>query len=204
MRKILSPDLFPKLDAKRPVRAAMALDRDYRREPRAPRAVEVAPHLTAVEAVWSRNCIESLFLVEPETLAAWLAPYVSTDAAALRGLVARAIEEADRDRSLEDAAYEGRYPFHRRPDKSDRMLSEKAANKATREEIGKDPSVWQPGKKRASFILTRVRDALPKADKRNVRGSLADIITGAATKAAADPTVLVPAEIRSFLDLLVA
>jgi predicted ATPase len=38
-------------------------------------------------------------------------------------LVGQAIDAANHDRGLEDAAYEGRYPFHRRPDPQDRIAS---------------------------------------------------------------------------------
>jgi predicted ATPase len=203
MRKILSPDLFPKIDAQRPVRAAMALDRDFLREPKQPQTTDFAPHFTAVEAVWSRHCIESLFLTDPACLGGWLEPYVGIDAAGLHDLVRQAIAAANHDSGLEDAAYEGRYPFHRRPDAQDRIASEKSAGKATREEIRAEPATWQPGKKRAAFILERIRATLPKEDRQRLRGSLTDLLVGASTNASADATVLVPAEIRGFLDLLV-
>jgi predicted ATPase len=203
LRKVLTPELFPRIDARRPVRAAMALDRDYVREPKLAVATEVAPHFKAIEAIWSRHCIESLFL-EPPRLTGWLLPYVATDPAALQRIVAQAIDAADADRALEDAAYEGRYPFHRRPDAQDRIATEKAAGKATRDEIRAQPATWQPGKKRAAFILERVRAGLPKEDRRKLRGSLVDLMAGAAASSTGDPTVLVPEEIRIFLDLLVA
>ncbi|WP_437633876.1 ATP-dependent nuclease [Sorangium sp. So ce854] len=203
LRKVLTPELFPKIDAQHPVRAALALDRDYTREPKPAQATDLAPHFKLIEAIWSRNCIESLFL-EPPCLAAWLASYVGLDPAALQQLVAHAIEDANADRTLEDVAYEGRYPFHRRPDAHERIATEKNANKVTRGEIRGDPATWQPGKRRAAFILERVRAALPKDERRRLRGNLVDVIAGAAASSTADPTVLVPAEIRAFLDLLVA
>jgi hypothetical protein len=202
LRKVLTPELFPRIDARRPVRAAVALDRDYVREPKPAQAVDVAPHLKAIEAVWSRHCIESLFL-EPACLVAWLGPYVGTDPATLQRIIVQAIDAANADRALGETAEDERYPIHRRPDEQDRMATEKAARKAARDEIRADPATWQPGKRRAGFILERVRAALPKEDRRRLRGSLTDLIAGAAASSTGDPTVLVPAEVRAFLDLLV-
>jgi hypothetical protein len=159
--------------------------------------------LKAIETVWSRHCIESLFL-EPACLVAWLGPYVGTDPATLQRIIAQAINAANADRALGETAEDEHYPIHRRPDEQDRMATEKAARKAARDELRADPATWQPGKKRAGFILERVRAALPKEDRRRLRGSLTDLIAGVAASSTGDPTVLVPAEIRAFLDLLVA
>ncbi|HSO00167.1 MAG TPA: AAA family ATPase [Candidatus Nanopelagicales bacterium] len=203
LQKVLTPGLFPKIDADQPVRAAMALDRDYVRDPKPAQLTQVAPHFDAIEVVWSRHCIESLFL-DRACLAAWLAPYVKTDAQKLQQLIEDAITAANAERALEDAAYEGRYRFHRRPDAQGRMATEQIAGKATRDEVRADPATWQPGKRRAAFVLERVRAGLPPEDRRNLRGGLPDLLAGAAGVVTADPTVLVPREVRAFLDLLVA
>ena len=124
LQKILTPALFPKINARHPVRAAMALDRDFVREQKPAEIKDMAPHLKAIEVVWSRHCIESLFL-EPACLLAWLSSYLPTDGAVPQ-VIEQAIEAANADTALKDAAYEGRYPFHRRPDaENHRMATER-------------------------------------------------------------------------------
>ena len=203
LEKILTPSLFPSVDARRPVRAAVALDRDFSRDAKAAQVRSVAPHFQAINAVWSRHCIESLFL-DPLCLVAWLEPHVGLPAAELRPFVEKAVQVADRDQGLEDTAFDGRYAVHRRSDGEGKMATEKRARDVTREEVRANPATWQPGKKRASFILARVREALPKEARKGLRGSLIDILVATAPDAAGDVTVLVPGEVRAFLDLMVA
>jgi energy-coupling factor transporter ATP-binding protein EcfA2 len=201
--RLLTPSLFPKVDARRPVRAAVALDRDFARPAKPPEAKDVAPHLQAIDVVWSRHCIESLFL-DPPCLSAWLEPQVGLPAAELRPLVENAVRAADQAKALEDAAFDGRYAVHRRPDAEGKMATEQRARELTRQEIRADPATWQPGKRRASFLLNHIREALPKAARQRLRGTIDDILMAHAAEAVGDATVLVPAEIRAFLDLMVA
>lgn len=201
--KLLTPSLFPKIDARRPVRAAVALDRDFSREVKQPELRNLAPHFQGIEAIWSRHCIESLFL-DPPCLAAWLEPLVGLPAADLRPIVELAVRAANGARELDDAAFDGRYAVHRRPDRDGKMSSEKLARERTRQEVRAEPATWQPGKKRASFVLASVREALEGGARKRLRGSLVDILMATAPDVTGDATVLVPGEIRAFLDLMVA
>jgi hypothetical protein len=204
LEKILTPSLFPKVDAQRPVRAAVALDRDFSRDAKPAQVRDVAPHFQAIDAVWSRHCIESLFL-DPPCLVAWLEPMVGLPAADLRPIVEHAVQAADGAQELDDAAVDGRLAFHRRSDpKSKMMPAEPLARKRARQEVRAEPATWQPGKKRASFILAHVREALEGEARKRLRGGLIEILEASEAGATGDATVLVPAEIRAFLDLMVA
>ncbi|EYF07033.1 Hypothetical protein CAP_1292 [Chondromyces apiculatus DSM 436] len=69
-------------------------------------------------------------------------------------------------------------------------LPEPEARKRTLEEIRKAPETWHRGKKRAAFILDKVRSGLPKEARRAVRGSLIDLIVDAARNSVGDPVKL--------------
>ncbi len=84
------------------------------------------------------------------------------------------------------------------------MATETTARTLTRDEIRAAPATWQPGKRRASVILARLREGLPKDARKRLRGGLIDILEASTAGATGDPTVLVPGEIRAFLDLMVA
>ena len=201
--KILTPSLFPRVDAQHPVRAAVALDRDFSRDAKPPEVKSVAPHFQAIDAIWSRHCIESLFL-DPPCLVAWLEPTMGVPAVQLQPIVEDAVRAADQAKDLEDAAFDGRYATHRRPDREGKMATERHAMERTRQEVRAAPATWQPGKKRASFILTRVREAVDAGARKRLRGSLVDILQAPAPGLSGDTTLLVPSEIRAFLDLMVA
>ena len=168
---------------------------------------ENGKHLRIIDVTWSRYSIESLFL-EPATLGGWLLPHLDpyldpADGDALRSTIAEAVRAADQEESLIDDAVDGRLSFHRRPDANHKISDEKTALAAARADVRKDPAVWQHGKQRAKFVLTRVRESLGRA-AHPIRGGLTDLIRDAATDSLGDPTVVVPDEIRAFLDAMVA
>lgn len=203
LRKLLTPNLFSRISAADPVIAAVALDRDRTRMAKKVTVTENARHLRIIDVTWSRYSIESLFL-EPATLAGWLLPHLGqADGDALRSTIAEAVRAADQEESLIDDAVDGRLSFHRRPDANHKISDEKTALAAARADVRKDPAVWQHGKQRAKFVLTRVRESLGRA-AHPIRGGLTDLIRDAATDSLGDPTVLVPDEIRAFLDAMVA
>jgi predicted ATPase len=209
LKRVLTPTLFPRLGQGEPVRAALAHDRDYEQRSQ-PATVEVIDgNFEAITAVWSRNCIESLFL-DREVLVAWLGPTLRLDADRLRPLVQQAIAAANADRSLEDAAVDGLVPVLRRPSRSDEdpgakgtQTTERKALEQARAAARGEPAVWQPGKRRASVILGHIRAGLSKPHKSRLRGSIVDIIVNADANQLGDASVLIPAEVRDFLDLLV-
>jgi predicted ATPase len=206
LRKLLTPSMFARIDPADPVRAAVALDRDWVRTPRKASVTPVAQYLRIIDATWSRYSIESLFL-EPAILAGWLSPHLDRAGTAVEGTVlqaaiAEAIRAADRDEALNDEAIAGRMPFHRRPDAEHKINTERIALARAREEVRADPGAWQSGKPRAAFILAAVRKALGKPGHA-LRGGLTDLIANAPTDSLGDPTLLVPDEVRAFLDALV-
>lgn len=200
LAKLLQPAVVTTLDAKRAVRAAVALDRDWTREPRPVTRVQIAPHFESVETTWSKYSIESLFL-DPVILAAWIGAHVPPGTDVLTA-AQQAVAAANRDQELNDAAAVGRARVHKRPDRSGRSLVDAAANRKAREEVRADPATFQHGKSRAAAVLTHLRSALPPAIRRHVRGSLTDLVEGAAP-AKIHPDAI-PAEIRAFLDAITA
>jgi predicted ATPase len=199
LERVLTPSLFLNLDARRAVRAALVMDRDWTREPKKAQLLRARPHLYSIEAVWSRYSIESLFLETP-CLVEWLAPWLpGIDLLTLRKRVDEAIAEVNGDRALADQAADGRYPVHRRPDSAGKMMQEAAAMKVARAEVRAEPAVWQHGKTRASRLLQTLRTSLgPQGTK--LRGSLLDILSRTPTDQISDPRAAIPDEIRGFLD----
>ncbi len=200
LERVLTPKLFMTLDAKRAVRAALVLDRDWTREPKKAQLRRSLPHLYAIEAVWSRYSIESMFL-DASCLTEWIAPWLmGSDVLKLRKQIEETILEIDQDRDLEDQASDGRCAFHRRPDPATKkVLQERAAMKASRDEVRADPAVWHHGKTRASKLLNGLRKRLGP-DGHKLRGSLIDILSRTATDQISDPRTAIPEEIRVFLD----
>ena len=207
LRRLITPKLFSKVGPTEPVRAAVALDRDWVRISKKATTSSPASHLRIIEAVWSRYSIEALFL-EPPILAGWLQVHLerageTITAAELQQHIADAIRAADQDHKLEDQAIDGRLPFHRRPDSDNKMSTEKSALAKTRAEVRADPAAWHDGKRRAAFVMEAVRKALGKPGH-FLRGGLTDLIANAPTDRLSDPATLVPDEIRAFLDAVVA
>lgn len=200
LKAVLSPRLFPKLASAPRVQVALVLVRDFDREPKLEKRQQGG--IDVVECVWSRHSIESLFL-EPALLAGWLESLVGLPYDELRGHLERALAEADKDQALLDDAEDGRRRFHRRAVEGKALIEEKAV-KAAREDARSSPATWQPGKKRASYVLDKTRKALPGAKARALSGSLIDLIERAPVDKLGDPERLIPKEIRDLLDRLVA
>lgn len=200
LERVLTPKLFMNLDARRAVRAALVLDRDWTREPKKAQLKRNHPHLYAIEAVWSRHSIESLFL-DAACLSEWLAPWLTgVDVPKLRQQIEETLVELDGDRDLEDQASDGRYAFHRRADPETKKVSqERTAMKAARDEVRAEPAVWHHGKARASKLLDGLRRRLGP-DGHKLRGSLIDLISRTATDLISDPRAAIPDELRLFLD----
>jgi hypothetical protein len=201
LRLALSSKLFPKLKGD-PVRAALVLDRDYTRTPKVALRAEAGGAIGVVECVWSRHSIESLFLDAP-ILAGWLATASGADEGDLAHALVKAIARVDTDKDLEDRAVDGRTDFHRRPEQDHRMLDAKTAVKRAREEVRAAPETFHHGRDRSKRILSELRSLLLPDEKRKLRGSLLDLVTKADSNKLGDAQVLVPADIRKLLDLLV-
>jgi hypothetical protein len=200
LKAVLSPKLFSKLASAPRVQVALVLDRDFDREPK----LEKQPQgsIDVVECVWSRHLIESLFL-EPALLAGWFEGLVDLPSDELQGHLERALAEADKDQALLDAAEYGRHSFHSRANDGKALINREAA-KAAKQDARTSPAVWQPGKKQASFVLDKVRKALPGKIRSTLSGSLIDLIERAPTDRLGDPERLVPKEIRELLDLMIS
>lgn len=200
LEKLLSPNVFPiKIAASASVRAVLVQDRDASRTPRAPKLEKLKPHLEAIEVVWSRYSIESLFL-DPPCLLEWLRP-LGTEAE-LSTWLDQAIADANADVALNDAA-EDRLAAYLGSSDAHGSTNHRRARATARAEVRSAPEVWHPGKERAKRILASLRLQMPGDRQRLLRGGLDDVL------AATDPNLItgtspaVPTEIRDLLDAMV-
>lgn len=203
LEKLLSPNVFPvRIAASSPVRAVLIQDRDATRSPRAPKLEKLKPHLEAIEVVWSRYCVESLFL-DPACLIEWLRPLGLGTDAELTAWLDQALAEANADAALNDAAEDRRAAYLSRTD-ADGNMNPRTARTTARAEIRKAPEVWQSGKERAKRILASLRRHLPGDRQRLLRGGIDDVIDTTDPNLIAGTSPAVPVEIRELLDTMVA
>lgn len=208
---VLTPSLFPGLKVKETVRAVCVFDRDAHRTPGLRMLKPLTKgHFEAFELVWSRYSIESLFL-EPACLAAWLVQLLPSGSVAeevLRERVREGIALADKDSKLMDEAEILQLAAKLRPredllDGGKKQMTPSEALKAAKEEVHKQPEVWQRGKDRARFVLGHVRASLASKLQTHVSTRIDSLVETAGAERLGDPGVLIPKEIRELLDLMV-
>jgi predicted ATP-binding protein involved in virulence len=199
---VLSPQLFPDLDAREVVRAVCVMDRDAERAP----GFRVLPKLTrehfeARELVWSRYSIESLFLT-PALLAFWIEAALPEGAIGrdeIQDLITRAIAAADKDPELVDAAEVGLQLAKIRQE----HLRIDEALKAAKAAVRAEPGVYQRGRDRARRVLAGVRDALPSnALKNALPASIQGLLDVAVLDRIGDRAAAIPQEIRDLLEYM--
>ncbi len=200
---VLTPKVFPTLNDKALARAVCVLDRDSEREPGGRDLAKLSKaHFRAYERVWSRYCIESLFL-DPPCLVGWLRLHLPSEAvsdADLRSWAEEAARLADLDEQLKDGAEDGLRKTLLRPGAVKLQDAVDEARRRSRQE----PQVWQPGKLRAAFILRNVRGRLAPKFQNKVRGSVTDLVDLPADSVhLGDLQALVPQDIRELLEWLV-
>jgi hypothetical protein len=196
LAKTLTPKIFPSLQAGDKVSIIRVLDSDGQRPPEFSTS-SPAPHIEEMRVVWSHYSIESLFL-SPDCLAGWLAP--ALDAAVdigfdLRAAVEEALAAADKDDALREDAIVARARAYRQ----EAMPTDDANKKALRD-VRQTPGVYQHGRKRAAFVLKRLRDRLPANLQNRVRSTLPKVLEAAPVEKLGKLDTLVPEEIRKLLD----
>lgn len=206
LKKAIAP-LFPALQSGELVRIVRVLDRDLHRQPvSGPAATDPKAHVEELDVVWSRHSIESLF-IEPARLAAWIRPCLGSGPdvppeADLLGFVAEAITAADADADLRQEAVLQLAPLSLRGKSLAQAQTAQAFNDSLRDArkmVESAPEVWQRGHDRAHFVLTRVRERLPRSLQNRVYRDIERIIR-AYPGPALNASVLIPDEIRSLLD----
>ncbi|WP_437734950.1 AAA family ATPase [Sorangium sp. So ce1335] len=204
LKAVLTPSLFPTLDAREPVRAICVLDRDTERQGGFRQINELTRgHFEAYELVWPRYSIESMF-IEPARLAAWIAAVLMPGAVArdeLERYVSEAIKAANQDQKLLDDAEKNLQLAKIRIDQMKLADAIDAAKAQARAE----PEIWQKGRDRARVVLREVRERLTTNSLKNqLRGSITSLIDAASVDKLGDPEVLIPAEIGELLEHMVA
>lgn len=211
LEKLVSTRLF-KLDRDR-VRLVLVRDRDATRSPRPPALVVVPDGQETIDVVWSRNSIESLFLVGPVyPLRYWLKAYlgqaVSGGAqldADLDAILAAAHAAADADPDLMLDAYRLRVAALTSldvPIEGTRREAQREADAQARAEVRDDPATWQKGRDRARVVLGHVRRSLPPAIGGQLSVDLSSLIASCRHAPAANPAGI-PIEIIQLLDAMV-
>ena len=209
-KKALEP-IFKQLPVGEQVRVVRILDRDYGRPPKLEHQKDEKAHYEELDVVWSRHCIESLFL-DPECLTDWLDAALrdpkrpaELDRTAVLKLVQAAVAAADKDPDLnQDAAnkvlpnlVDGRTDHH--------IMKAISAAKTT---VESEPAIYQRGKDRAKFVLDHVRQALfadPQTKRlaNRVRRDIAQIVDDTPLRPnLLLPTALIPLEIKRVLNFM--
>lgn len=196
MERLVSSPLLPRLGREEALVLVAVNDRDYEREPG--RRMQSSKQVERVEQVWPRHSIESLFMEEnvlSSMLAALLGNATPSD---LVERVRNALDAADHDVDLLEAAEDELAEMYRRT----RQHSGKAAQQEARKVVRAHPEIWQRGKDRADFVLRRVRDSLPTELHNRIRASVPKLLNAIPREAL--PNIVLPAEIVEFLDFLAA
>lgn len=187
-------------------KVGVVLDRDYARD-RTP-GVTTGPDTSVTTTVWTRHSIESLF-IDIGILVTWIRAFVAPDIIIenLSGLVADAIDAADRDASLNNdaqnsiaaAAIADKIHGGERVTRNENRLMRDAMAEAARL-VEESPAVWQRGKDRASFVLRYIRERLPPAARGHFPTSLEVLIERADSDCIGEPARAVPGEVRALIE----
>jgi hypothetical protein len=206
LQRLVTPAVFPGLSDGRKLRIAVVRDRDAIRDPQ---IAVIASTGTAEEinVVWSRNSIESLFLI-PTVLAEWLTAFLGDPPLGeLPTLVDHAVEAANRNAELNADARRILIDADLRPStKIDHPTvadARKAAFRSAELELEQNPGVWQKGRDRARVILGAVRGELPATRRGSFPVDLARIITDAMPEKIRDPKLAIPEEVQALIELMV-
>lgn len=199
LARVIQPSIFPRLQASTRVRVGVVIDRDYEREPEEASHRPFGTNLDVVRVVWSRHSIESLF-VQRDPLVEGLVAALGLDESEALRFVSIALDAADRDRDLRDAATDGRKAFHRRRDDDGKSFTEDQAMKRARADVDAAPAVWHRGHDRERFVLSHVRGQLPANKRARLAGKVLKLLEAAGHERVS-PNRAVPDEVRRFLDV---
>lgn len=212
LAKLVSSRLF-KLDGDR-VRLVLVRDRDATRAPKGPQLQVDADGAETIDVVWSRNSIESLFLVSPGyPLRYWLkalwgamVPAGSEVDVELERLIAEAHAAADANQDLLLDAYRLRVAALTSldvPIDGTRRDANSEAHAQASAEIKNDPATWQKGRDRARVVLGELRKRLPPAIGGQLSVDLSSVVAACRYAPTATPAGI-PIEIIQLLDAMVA
>ncbi len=109
-----------------------------------------------------------------------------------------ALVAADKDDELNDDAGSKLAAHIARTEK----LALETAFKEALKRVRKEPGTWQNGKKRAVYVLSRVREKLPRRLQNKVLKSIEMLVAKGTSAQLGDPAVLIPQEIRTLLDYM--
>jgi hypothetical protein len=212
LKRALLP-VFQQLPQSELIRVVRILDRDYSRLPKLEAQRDNAAHYEELEVIWSRHSIESLFL-EPECLADWLDAALKVperpaalDRGALLLLAKKAIEAADSDPELHQAAVEQLAP-RLVQGRTNQDITE--AIQEAHQKVKNEPAIYQRGHDRDHFVLGHIRQALlsdPQTKRlaNRVRRDVAQLVSESLLGPnLLLPPALIPPEIKQVLDFMAA
>ena len=185
----------------------VVLDRDYSRQIGSSQSEQDG--IKEITTVWSRHSIESL-LVEPNVLIKWVRAYTKfCTHDELKEIVTTAVQEADKDTSLNENAIihlAAKLVIAELKDKDGKVVGGDSkfvyAQKLARELVKSEPWIWQRGKDRGRFVLGRIREALPQNIRNQFPTDLVRLIERVNINRIGDPFAAIPEEIGTLLDRL--
>lgn len=187
--------------ATEPLRVVTVLDRDHHRTPGMSEE-KTKGAAVARTLVWNRHSIESLFLT-PAILGEWLRAWLDEHSPAdLEHRIEDALAAADRDEGLNHEA-QGQLQVALLRHGGSR--SEHEIVRAFREAdrlLREDPAMWQRGKDRARFVLSRIREGLGHEASRHMPTELSNLLDGVDTNHFGMTEPAIPPEIRTLLDFM--
>jgi len=160
--------------------------------------------------VWSQHSLESL-LLDPRVLATWIGAY-GGDACPpnLPELITQAVESANADQELNDAAEAqliAKLMKGEMLDERGRSLGgEQKTVHAVREAkrlVAAEPAVWQRGKDRGRFVLGQIRHPLPPNLRNQFPMDVVRLVEKTNSDRIGDPSAAIPTDVHEFLRHLV-
>ncbi len=189
-------------------RIELVLDRDHERAPG--RVENKTNGVEEATTIWSQHSLESL-LLDPRVLATWIGAY-GGDACPpnLPELITQAVESANADPELNDAAEAqliAKLMKGEMLDERGRSLGgEQKTVSAVREAkrlVAAEPAVWQRGKDRGRFVLGQIRHQLPPKLRNQFPTDVVRLVEKTNSDRIGDPSAAIPTDVHEFLRHLV-
>lgn len=210
LQRLLKSPVWTQTAAADSFKLAMLLDRDYVREP-GWRIEPAGEQPEIARLVWEQHSIESLFISET-ILSHWIKAFAGTCAPPnLVALLREAIALANQDAGLRDDTVDQMVlNLRKQPlsDKNGKPLSPHTDShlnycmKLARERYDSAPHVYQRGKDRAAFVLSKIKPELDLPRRKQFPVDVIALLERADLNSIPDPLAAIPHEISTLLDWL--
>lgn len=208
LARLVQSDMVRARAQKEGFEVVVVLDRDHSRTPGKVSSTESG--VVETQVVWHRHSLESLFLDGP-ILSTWLRAYVGAAVPPdLSERILAALAAADADHALNEQAKEQLTAQILKGDvvedgvllRGDQRIIHAMRQAAAK--VAADPSAWQQGKSRASFVLGQLRPAITLPEQNQFTTDLVRLFLRTDLNRIGELQAAVPAEVGALLDDLVA